>query len=395
MNLNRIHQGIVGLIEPIPTGASELQTISILERGGIRIGNAIAGMLRSFLRGAPMNWDPWILKDDDRYLMFYLQGVEGQTPWWSVSNLCGAVSKDLSHWDDLGILLAPDPNHSWESGRISAGHTVKENGTYYLFYSAGGKEGRELKSEGIGLATSTDGIHWERQYDRFPLIPGDDDPYYGRCNWTKHFHWRDPYIFKDPNSGRYFMFTCASSKTLGNFQGCVGLAVSDTINGDYELLPPVIVAPPNAEDWGFYHLERPQVIYRNNQYHLFFSCFRMFQNQKWLHQHPRGRITNSSLHWYVSDRITGQFRPVEQNQSIVPGSETSGLYGTNLLETANPDEYIGYGWYHRLHVLEVSPRYRICWTGSSYEMQRARTLRPHLSRPISSGTLNPVGESIK
>jgi Glycosyl hydrolases family 32 N-terminal domain len=377
MNLNRIHQGIVSLIEPIPTGASELQTINLVDRSIIRVGHAVAGILRSFLQGSPMNWDPWILKDDDRYLMFYLQGVEGQTPWWSVSHLCGAVSKDLYHWDDLGILLAPDPNQAWESGRISAGHTVKENGTYYLFYSAGGKEGKELKSEGIGLATSTDGIHWERRYDHFPLIPIEDDPNYGHCNWTKHFHWRDPYSFKDPNSGKYFMFICASSKTPGNFQGCVGLAVSDTIDGQYELLPPVLVS--DSEDWGFYHLERPQVIYRDNQYHLFFSCFRMFQNQNWLHQHPRGRITNSSLHWYVSDRITGPFRPVEHNQSIIPGSETSGLYGTNLLETSNPNEYIAYGWYHRLHVLEVSPRYRIHWTGSHYEMRSPKPfhLRPH------------------
>ncbi|MBE9012464.1 family 43 glycosylhydrolase [Pseudanabaenaceae cyanobacterium LEGE 13415] len=389
MNLNRIHHGIVSLIEPIPTGASELQKISILERGGIRIGNSIAQILRSFLKGAPMNWDPWILKDDDRYLMFYLQGIEGQTPWWSFSHLCGAMSKDLYHWEDLGILLAPS-EQPWESGRISAGHTVKENGTYYLFYSAGGKEGRELKSEGIGLATSTDGIHWERQYTHFPLIPSDDDLYYGRCNWTKHFHWRDPYIFKDPKSGQYFMFTCASSKTPGNFQGCVGLAVSDTIDGNYQLLPPVVAPPPNGKDWGFYHLERPQVIYRNNQYHLFFSCFRMFQNQQWLHKHPRGRITNSSLHWYVSDRITGPFLPVEQNQSIIPGSETSGLYGTNLLETSNPDEYIAYGWYHRLHVLEVSPRYRVRWTGNGYEMGLANRLQfPH-----PSGKLQPVSESI-
>jgi beta-fructofuranosidase len=70
MNLNRIYQGIISLIEPIPTGASELQTISILDRGAIRVGQSISGILRSFLQGAPMNWDPWILKDDDRVVLF-------------------------------------------------------------------------------------------------------------------------------------------------------------------------------------------------------------------------------------------------------------------------------------------------------------------------------------
>ncbi len=44
------------------------------------------------------------------------------------------------------------------------------------------------------------------------------------------------------------MFICASSKEIGNFQGCIGLAVSDKIAGPYKLLPPAIEAPTNAID---------------------------------------------------------------------------------------------------------------------------------------------------
>jgi beta-fructofuranosidase len=78
-----------------------------------------------------MNWDPWLLKDGDLYRLFYLQGVEGQTPWWIASHICGAVSTDLNHWEDLGILITPNPEQPLESGRISAGCALKENDTLY------------------------------------------------------------------------------------------------------------------------------------------------------------------------------------------------------------------------------------------------------------------------
>jgi predicted GH43/DUF377 family glycosyl hydrolase len=382
MKLNRIHQEVIRLIEPIPSKASELETLSILDRSTIHIGKTITEILRSFRRNHPMNWDPWILKDSgpcgvreaNRYRMFYLQGVEGQTPWWITSHICGAVSTDLHHWEDLGILIAPNPEQPLESGRISAGCALKENDTLYLFYSSGGKEGKAFKSEAIGLATSTDGLHWQRHYDHFPLVPTDDDPWYGRCNWTNHFHWRDPYVFKDPKSGQYHMFICASSKTPGHFQGCVGLAVSDRIDGPYKIQPPVAVTPPETADkWPFYHMERPQVIFKNNQYHLFFSCFRMFLNPAWVKQHPR-HLTTSSLHWYVFDRITGPYRPAEINHAIVPGSETTGLYATSLLDiTPGSDEFMAYGWYHRLHALEVSPQFRMQWNRDRWQLLRTQS----------------------
>jgi len=36
------------------------------------------------------------------------------------------------------------------------------------------------------------------------------------------------------------------------------------------------------------------------------------------------------------------------------------MYGTNFLQISTaPEEYIAYGWYHRLHALEVSSAYRV------------------------------------
>ncbi|MEO8890203.1 MAG: hypothetical protein ABI417_01495 [Coleofasciculaceae cyanobacterium] len=44
------------------------------------------------------------------------------------------------------------------------------------------------------------------------------------------------------------------------------------------------------------------------------------------------------------------------------GSEKTGMYGTNFLQTStDPEAFIAYGWYHRLHKLAISPAFRVIW----------------------------------
>lgn len=363
MQLPLLQRQILEQIEWLPTGVSELARASLVERSQVRLGDTITGILRWLRPRQPMDWDPWILKTGDDYRLFYLRGLAGQVPWWAVSHICGAVSQDLEHWQDLGTLLQPEPAHPWESGRICAGCTYEENGTFYLFYSAGGQQMPELRNEVIALATSTDGLQWQRQLEGFPLYPTESDPWYGRCHLTQHLHWRDPYVFKDPQDGRYYLFVCASAKTPGNFQGCIGLAVSDTIAGPYQMLPPVAgPTTATAADWPFYHMERPQVFLKDGRYHLFFSCFRVYLNPRWLAKVNARRITNSTLYWYVADQITGPYQPMLLDESIVPGSDRLGMYGMNFLPVDDQlHDFIAYGWYHRLHTLGVSSVWRAHW----------------------------------
>jgi beta-fructofuranosidase len=363
MKLTALQQTIIAYLEPFPTGHQNLTKVSLIERGKLQLSATLTGLLRHQRRGQPMIWDPWILKDGDTYRLFYLEGVEGQIPWWTISNIRGAISPDLENWEELGILLKPQPDNDWESGRVCAGCTYKENGVYYLFYSAGGKEPPHLRNEGIGLAISTDGVYFSRVSDRPLVMPSSDDKWYGRSNWTGHFHWRDPYLFKDEQTGKYYLFICASAKTTGQFQGSIGLAIADRITGPYQIQPPVIEIPEAAIDaWAYYHMERPQVVYRYGKYHLFFSCFKMFFNPKCLNTVQQNRITNSSLYWYTADRVIGPYQPCNDKDFVVQGSERTGMYGTNFLQIADdPEELIAYGWYHRLHTLEVSKRFRVHW----------------------------------
>lgn len=322
------------------------------------------------------SWDPWILKDGDVYRLFYLVGPRGSGTWWMEGTIHSAISTDMKHWENLGIVLKPKPANAWESGRQLAGCTHKENGIYYLFYSAAGK-GVKIMNEGIGLATSVDGLHWQPYSSSELVKPKEDNRWYGQFKRQlgkseyDYFQWRDPYIVKDYETGKYYMFMCAALKEggEGKFRGCIGLAVADKITGPYELLPPAAVPViDGTNESPYYEMERPQVIHKNGKYHLFFSCWTMWLNPKWVQKVGQDKLTDSSLYWYVSDRITGPFKPVSE-VPVVKGSEKTEIYGTNFfLVSDKPEEFMAYGWYRKGMTLAISPTVRVCWNNNSIEI---------------------------
>ncbi|AFZ22697.1 beta-fructosidase, levanase/invertase [Cylindrospermum stagnale PCC 7417] len=334
------------------------------------------------LRKGGLTWDPWILRDGDIYRLFYLGGpkaVDPRTPWWAEATIYGAISSDMKHWQDLGVILEPDPKNPLESQRMLAGSTYQENGIYYLFYSAAGKE--DMWNEEIGLATSTDGIHWQRQSSHPIFVNLDErDRWYGKYDFTftngetiTHRHWRDPYIVKEEQTGKYYMFICAAAKELAAspFCGCVALAVADSIAGPYTLLSPACMPILDRTSESIYiEMERPQVIYQNGKYHLFFSCWPHRLNPKWIQQVSQERISPSSLYWYVADEITGPFKAVSK-KPVVMGSEKTGMYGTNFFPSPNNSkEFIAIGWYHNLLSLGVSPSlFPVFWNHGLVEIK--------------------------
>jgi beta-fructofuranosidase len=316
-------------------------------------------------------WDPWILPDDDCYRLFYLRSPKPTptVPWWSQGKLYGAISKDFQRWESIGVVLEPEPSLDWASGRMLAGSTYKENGVYYLFHSAAGKGEAALSDEKVALATSTDGLHWQRYTDR-PLISDfDRSQLYG--DYRLHYHWRDPYLVKDPQTGKYCLFISAfhqESVAEHRYLACIAIAVADEITGPYKLLP-AVTAPTHAhpQGWWFAEMERPQIIYRHGKYHLFFSCWPWHVNPYWREKLEGTRITPCSLYWFVSDQLTGPYEPAN-DIPIVSGSEKSGIYGTNFF-TLN-DELIAIGWAYRLHVLQITPTFRVEWSGDRPEIRR-------------------------
>jgi Glycosyl hydrolases family 32 N-terminal domain len=135
-------------------------------------------------------WDTWLLPTDDGYHLFHMQKVAGEVDSIEVGH---AFSSDLVRWTTLEPALTVGPPGAWDSVRLRTGAALWHEGRYYLFYGAAPDH-----VDRVGLATSTDLVHWERLAGN-PLTVPD-----GR--WYEHDHatcpignvaWRDPCIRRD------------------------------------------------------------------------------------------------------------------------------------------------------------------------------------------------------
>jgi len=308
-------------------------------------------------------WDTILFKEAAGYRLIFLVGDRTAYPFWSVGEFWSAISPDLKTWTPLGPILKPDPDSYWQSGRILSGTLRHENGRYYLFYSAA-PPGEAMLHESIGLATSEDGIHWQRS--PVPLV--EPDPAFYRAvpsyMWDRsleHRAWRDPYIFYDSPSQQYYMFisACCHGDNPG-YSGCVGLAVSERIDGPYHVCPPAAYPCLKGTNEGlFYELERPQILHHDGLYHLFFSSVPKMINPAWIRKVGLDGLSNSTLYWFTSPNLAGPYQAATE-KPIVVGSDRTGIYGTQLVPGPDGRLY-AFGARPSTFTLEVSPRFSLRW----------------------------------
>lgn len=75
-------------------------------------------------------------------------------------------------------ILRPVPDHDWECRAVLNPAMLYEDGVFYLYYRAAGNDWDHLIH--IGLATSTDGVHFTRQSDR-PVFSPQRGSFDGGC----------------------------------------------------------------------------------------------------------------------------------------------------------------------------------------------------------------------
>jgi predicted GH43/DUF377 family glycosyl hydrolase len=71
-------------------------------------------------------------------------------------------------------ILCPHPGHSWENLVVCNPGVIHHNGAFHMLYRAAGNDADHVIH--FGLATSRDGIHFERQSDQPILSPSADGP---------------------------------------------------------------------------------------------------------------------------------------------------------------------------------------------------------------------------
>jgi len=106
--------------------------------------------------------DPRLVKIGDTYYLTYT-GYNKKD-----AQLCLATSTDLTHWKRKGILL-PAYEGKWNVMWTKSGAIVdkKINGKYWMYYLGTSPD----KVDEMGLASSTDLIHWTDATDT-PVLPG-------------------------------------------------------------------------------------------------------------------------------------------------------------------------------------------------------------------------------
>ena len=286
---------------------------------------------------APENrllWDSWFMQDKDGYRLYHLDAPMDPDPETrhERAQIRTAFSKDLVNWKDDGFALKSGPRGSWDDGPIWTGSTYKEDGTYYKFYT--GRNHRDGQTQRIGLAKSTDGINWER--GEKPLLEADSRWYETDEESPVYRAFRDPFIVKNPEDGKYLMYFTA--KTKGGdptYRGCVGLATADSMEGPWEQKPPVLAPGSIAE------MECPQVLKKNDKWYMFITTKGANYSPE---RTEKVGSQQTGLHGWVSGSPTGPFEPV-RGDGVISGND-SNMFSTRLVEDKDrPGEYNALGWY--------------------------------------------------
>ncbi|TAF52476.1 MAG: hypothetical protein EAZ61_07955 [Oscillatoriales cyanobacterium] len=292
--------------------------------------------------------DPWLLWDGHVYRLYYLAG-----PWDEPSrSIHAAHSPDLITWHyDGTILTAPDSTISFGCGMT---RIIKDR--YYLYYSVR-QQTDTGDRETIALATSPNHQTWETiDHDVIRL----DSQYY-----APH-HWHTPNTFLDPQTNKVYYFWGASAATCDDpdYQACVAMAVGDRHSTSLTVLPPVLlhqVGPMGLSAFG--RIDRPQIILANNQYYLIFSCASHHLHPEWRSRLVPRRLSESSMFCYVSDSITGPYRPFPDDEPFVWGSERTELIRSGVFVEQVQRKLFVYGHYPKSQLLDVSKGFPIGWNG--------------------------------
>ena len=111
------------------------------------------------------------------YHVFYQHAPDFETPWHQPMHWGHARTRDFLHWEELPVALFPDG--AYDNGGCWSGTAIEKDGVLYLLYaSVRTPEGTNDKIQTVSVATSRDGIHFEK-YQGNPVIatyPEDGGP---------------------------------------------------------------------------------------------------------------------------------------------------------------------------------------------------------------------------
>jgi hypothetical protein len=161
-----------------------------------------------------------------------------------------ATTTDLIHWTHHPLAIAI--THEWE-GSICTGSAFYDRGVYYAYYATRLRD----RTEQLSLATSLDGVHYQKcSPNPFASPPQGYDPY----------HYRDPVVFRDDRTGLYHLLVTArlTDHPAHGRGGCLAHLTSMDLTA-WDVQAPFLV--PGLPDVP----ECPDYFFWNGWYYVLFS----------------------------------------------------------------------------------------------------------------------------
>lgn len=283
-------------------------------------------------------WDSWFIRAKQEFHVFYLQAKRTKNPDDRHNNSVSighAVSKNLINWEELPIALEKGEHDSWDNLALWTGSVIDKDDKYFMYYTGRNKNEESKWIQKIGLAISDDLISWNKIQNN-PIL--EAARYYSIDNQKNKLGrigaWRDPFVFFDTISKKYFMTISARDKNLNpEYNGCVALAESDNLY-DWEILPPIF--SPGVFD----EIETTQLIFHQGLYYLFFST----HQSNCAASFAKGKGSFGGLHCFYSNNLFGNYSPVNEN-GVVFGNGNE-MYAIRLLYDKG-DDFFAIGWLNK------------------------------------------------
>ncbi|BAK65492.1 glycoside hydrolase 68 family protein [Sphingobium sp. SYK-6] len=272
-------------------------------------------------------WDAWPIQNDDGSIHRFADGtglwMALGAPWFENPDDRHAharihlLLRQASGWRSLGPAM---PEGFAPGSREWSGSAIMDadGGGLTLYFTAAGTRGEAQPTFGqrlfqarARLAEDADAPRLTDWRDLRESVALDEclymDPLSGGGGIGTIKAFRDPGFFRDPVTGEaWLFFTGSRAGSASAFNGVIGAARGAGGPDDpWQIVPPVISADGLNNE-----LERPHVIHHAGHYYLFWSTqAHVFD--------PAGPVGPTGLYGMVSDRLEGEWRPLNGTGLVI------------------------------------------------------------------------------
>jgi beta-fructofuranosidase len=253
---------------------------------------------------APPNlitWDFWTIVDNDGlHHLFFLQAPRDNYNPEARHNMAEvghAVSKDLTQWEYRGKVIQRGKPGSWNDVSIWTGSVVKTKMGDFLMMITGRSSREGATIQRLGVYYSKDLYSWS-EYSGNPVLECDPKIFEPHHHIELSTTWRDPCLYLDDESGKYFAFITAQKRNA-RYETIGAIALATSNDGTSWSLQ----GPLDVPEY-FRVMECPQLFKVDGSFLLLFHI-----DKSWVIDDIPSevkRVTGS--HYLISDSLQGPFR---------------------------------------------------------------------------------------